>query len=244
MAKYAMIINGDTESRHLRNVEHSLTNYFETPENGYETFVASTKAPSAPHDHYYRATPEGVQQMIEDLRSKMGATDELFIYTTGHGDLQDQTATLCLQGDSCRDEIKLTALLHGLPFQTRRVTFSADWCIPCKTYAPQFDKMAKAGGGQHVWLRTENADLASKWGVAHYPTVMIVSQSGRRMIVENRSEVEPMLAQFEVSVAQRLENKIAAAEKIKDSSERYLAFQHIASALADAGLQEKAAPSL
>lgn len=333
MAKIALIIQPDTERRHLENMERSLGNYFETEGEAYETYVASPEKPSAPHDHYFRATSTGIQRMIQAARSTMGPEDELFIYTTGHGELDKGRAVLCLE-NGCRDTIGLARLLDGIPSKIRRIvmdqcysgnwnrifmddpstlfispgsrnetvccqemaprlwapaneipdlnedgivswqeryayaavgiqssspqflvspgyvpdgrgsfekgvvevadkegleralkklypgqyaiiTFAADWCATCKAYAPQFDAMAKNGTGQHLWIRTENEDLAKMWGIMEYPTVVVVNSNGQGRVLVDRNNVEVELAGFELSKKERLSNKLAAAERVE-----------------------------
>ncbi|MFH0800479.1 MAG: thioredoxin family protein [Pseudomonadota bacterium] len=298
--------------------------------------------------------------MVADLKGKMGPEDELFIYTTGHGDkggADGKGATLCM-GSACHD---LAGLLDGIPSSRRRVvmdqcysgnwnrvfmddpktlfisagsknetvccgemaprlwapasevpdlngdhaiswderyayaaagvrlsepqflvspgyrqegaapfenrvvevatpgelkgqtkrlhpgqyaiiTFSADWCGPCKVYAPDFDRMAREGGGQHLFLRTENEELAKAWGVQSFPTVVIIDASGQRRVVDERYKIEWELAGFELTAEERFLKKITDAEKITDTSALPFVFESIAKDLVEAGLKEKAIP--
>lgn len=113
MSKYALIINGDREPRHLQNVERSLADVLK-PE-GYETFVASPEAPQTKPDHYAASTPENIKQLVLELKSKIGEGDELVIYTTGHGGQNGDAGSLCLQ-ESCDDFQSMHALLDGIPY--------------------------------------------------------------------------------------------------------------------------------
>lgn len=352
MAKYALIINGDTEDRHLRNVDQCLTNKFEA--EGYETYVASSKVPTAQHDHYVKPTLENIRGFVDKLKIQISPQDELVIYTTGHGDKSGEAGTLCFDGgcdnqvissfldqiphgyrvvimDQCysgnwnkfflknpktlfiaagsKDEIvccqemapkfwenfgqipdlnrdgaiswqeryahavagiissepqyvpsfaylpveqgsfatqvvevgeelgsKLSVLQPG---QYAIITFSATWCKPCQQYKPQFDQMAAQGGGQHLWLRTEDADLAEAWGVKNYPTVMVVDARGRRRVVEDRALVLEELSRFEYTVEERLPAKIEAAGNIVSETERAEFLIEIATTLAKSSSKDR-----
>lgn len=116
MAKFALIINGDTEARHLGNVGRAL----EVLEGeGYETFVASRERPSEDHDHYVDATVEQITTLIEQLKGKIGKDDELVIYTTGHGESVKNGGGLCLQ-EGC-DTKTMAALLDSITYGQRTV---------------------------------------------------------------------------------------------------------------------------
>ena len=52
MSKYAIIINGDTEPRHLKNVDRAINSL---KSDGYEVFVADVEKPKARADHYNKA---------------------------------------------------------------------------------------------------------------------------------------------------------------------------------------------
>ncbi|MDP2599732.1 MAG: thioredoxin domain-containing protein, partial [Deltaproteobacteria bacterium] len=139
------------------------------------------------------------------------------------------------------DEAALQQALGRLrPGQYAVITFSADWCGPCKTYAPGFEGFASKGAGQHLYLKTENEALAEQWGVQGYPTVMVVSWRGDRRVVEDRNAVPEELAGFEVPLEKRLSRKIEMAEKIEDDQARAVALRGIAVYLAEANLGEKA----
>ena len=79
--KYALVINGSTEIRHLENVEMSLKVLHR---GGYESYVVNAIQPQLA-DHYTTPTPENFQALITELRGKLDDDDDLVIYTTGHG---------------------------------------------------------------------------------------------------------------------------------------------------------------
>ena len=66
MGKIAIIINGDSEPRHVQNVERAVQRM---EEQGFETYVASTTKPQAAHDHYFASTERGVDDLLRDVKS-------------------------------------------------------------------------------------------------------------------------------------------------------------------------------
>jgi len=124
--KYALVINGDHEQRHLDNVERSLK---VLEGEGYETFVASPEKPAHPSDHYVPPALDDVTKLVGLLEGKIDADDELVIYTTGHGGEEDGVGELCL-GKECDDE-KIAALLDGIEYGQRTVImdqcYSGNW---------------------------------------------------------------------------------------------------------------------
>lgn len=79
--KYALIINTDTESRHLENTEASVR---ELKAQGYETFVINPFALSDA-DHSYKTDHHTIKRVIKGMNRLIDANDELVIYSTGHG---------------------------------------------------------------------------------------------------------------------------------------------------------------
>lgn len=123
------------------------------------------------------------------------------------------------------DEAELAANLRALKAgQYAIITFSAEWCGPCKEYRPEFDRMAAEGGGQHLWLRTENGELAAAWGVEAFPTVVIVDATGRRLVLEpeDRLEVARVLSESALSPEERMMAEANAARNIADATIRHL----------------------
>lgn len=91
--KYALVINPDTEDRHLGNVENSLG---VLEQQGYETYVVSTEKPQSKHDHYAKSDFTELGAAIDEIRSKIDDDDEVLIYTTGHGSLDGEDPRICL----------------------------------------------------------------------------------------------------------------------------------------------------
>ncbi len=141
------------------------------------------------------------------------------------------------------DEARFKAALKTLkPGQYAIVTFSADWCGPCKEYKPVFERIAKEAGGQHLFLRTENPELAKGYKVFAYPTVMVIAASGHTLTVEDRGAPLQKLAQFFIPIDLRFKTRIAAAEKIANDKDRTWVLVDIAWGLVKAGLKDQAVP--
>lgn len=119
--KYAIILNGDTEERHVGNVTRALK---VLKRERFETFVAGTERPKHGADHYTTATPQDVARLIAQVRAKIDANDELVIYTTGHGKQVGDEGQLCLGNDCYGREVTepLDRLVYG------RRTIIADQC--------------------------------------------------------------------------------------------------------------------
>lgn len=114
--KYALILNGDFEMRHLTNVSRSLKTL---KEGGFETFVASPVKPEISYDHYITPTLAGIQTLVNGLQSKIDENDQLVIYTTGHGRFENGEGELCFEG-GC-DYQTIAPLLDGIRYGQRTV---------------------------------------------------------------------------------------------------------------------------
>lgn len=114
MAKIAVIINGDSEARHLGNVERALKHL---EAKGYETWVASPQKPQASHDFYFQSSAEGMKKFIAQLeKQNKNSNNELVIYTTGHGS-QDGA---CIADNHCQSH-DLFSRLDRLPYSQRTI---------------------------------------------------------------------------------------------------------------------------
>lgn len=114
--RYAVIINGDTEPRHLKNVKNAA----QTLQNrGYEVFVSPSKK--------YSDLLEMVQRLKTVLEGEV--SPELVIYATGHGTLTQEDGQICFD-DGCKGET-LGNLLDELPYQNRTLImdqcYSGNW---------------------------------------------------------------------------------------------------------------------
>lgn len=92
--KYAIIINGDTEPRHLANAELAAKRLKEL---GYDLYVANPLHPTTSVDQYVTATLPNLQALVQGLKGKINKGDDLVIFTTGHGGLVQGDPTLALE---------------------------------------------------------------------------------------------------------------------------------------------------
>lgn len=81
--KYALIINGDSELRHVDNVREA---YGTLAAHGYSTTIVTNQAGELQKlAKVYSATEENVRQAVQEIRRTMKEDDTLFVYATGHG---------------------------------------------------------------------------------------------------------------------------------------------------------------
>ncbi|MBI5298885.1 MAG: hypothetical protein HY877_01095 [Deltaproteobacteria bacterium] len=109
--KYALVINGDTETRHLKNVASAVK---VLQKEGYEVLVSPSKT--------YSDIQKTIQKLKDLLKGK--SPSELVIYATGHGSLNKEDAQICF-ADGCNGDA-MGILLDELPYQKR--TFIMDQC--------------------------------------------------------------------------------------------------------------------
>ncbi|MCC7343706.1 MAG: HEAT repeat domain-containing protein [Deltaproteobacteria bacterium] len=82
--KYALIVNGDTEARHLGNVDRAVKAL--RTEGSYDISVASPKAPGGAVEHFEAPSREGLEKLLSGMKAQMDDDDLLVVYFTGHGD--------------------------------------------------------------------------------------------------------------------------------------------------------------
>ena len=99
--KYAFILNGDTEQRHLSNVNHAIE-ALKSEDPSYEISVASTTPPAGPVAQFEKSDETGLKKIITGLASQIDDDDLLVVYVTGHGDKGKQNeGCVVLQDKSC-----------------------------------------------------------------------------------------------------------------------------------------------
>ncbi len=80
--KYALIINGDTEERHLENVDRAVR-CLRAEDPRFNISVVSPDKPSESVDYYGNATTDELTKLLAGLHSD--DDDLLVVYLTGHG---------------------------------------------------------------------------------------------------------------------------------------------------------------
>lgn len=89
----------------------------------------------------------------------------------------------------------LKARIKGLkPGQYAIVGFGMKGCLGCDVYKPQFQAMAKAAGGQHLFLWTKSSALRTRYGVSTVPRVIVFDGFGNRYTVDDRQRVLEIVA--------------------------------------------------
>lgn len=80
------------------------------------------------------------------------------------------------------------------------------------------EEQAKKAGGQHLWLKTENKELATIYGVVEFPAVVVIDYKGDSNVLGGYQAIEEGIASFHLSPEQILMEKIetAVAEKGSD----------------------------
>jgi len=81
--KYALIINGDTEPRHLQNVERAIQAL--RSEASYQIAVASPTKPQGAVEHFVPPDPKDLEFLIQGMKSRIDNDDLLVVYVTGYG---------------------------------------------------------------------------------------------------------------------------------------------------------------
>ncbi len=115
--KHAIIINGDTEARHLANVTRAAK---VLKRGGYELHVASPQKPGVQVAGYVYPTLAKVKKLIAGVKSRIDDDDVLVIYGTGHGGDGEE---LCLRDGCIRNP--LVKQLDSLKYGKRVIAFDS-----------------------------------------------------------------------------------------------------------------------
>ncbi|PIR21041.1 MAG: hypothetical protein COV45_02610 [Deltaproteobacteria bacterium CG11_big_fil_rev_8_21_14_0_20_47_16] len=122
--KIGLIINGDIDSRkwqqHAQNAEQAAK---ALKRQGYEVYAVNPKPLSTPVDHYTHSDMPAIEGLIGELKTRLTPSDELVIYATGHGDIEEldtitpnhANAGICIDNNCSEEPLKtwLDTLPHG-----------------------------------------------------------------------------------------------------------------------------------
>ena len=85
------------------------------------------------------------------------------------------------------------------------VFFSAPWCGFCREFKPKFARIAAEANGQHLFLTTENENLAKQYNITAFPTLMIIGNDGTQYVVSNPNDVLNEMTQVYLSDEQKVD---------------------------------------
>jgi len=111
--KHAIIINSDTEARHLANVKRAVKAF---KRGGYRIHAANPHRPKTGVYRHVIPTRSNVAKLIAGVRKQIDDDDQLVIYNTGHG---DNGKEICLKDGCIRNPI--AKQLDTLPYGQRTV---------------------------------------------------------------------------------------------------------------------------
>lgn len=120
--RYAILINGDTESRHIENIETAIRAL--RSEGDYRIYVASTQAPQETVTAYSNADAASLRRLISGIPSD--DDDQIVIYTTGHGDPGSEGNGCIRLPDQCLELSAFHNAVDRLPYGRR--IFVSDNC--------------------------------------------------------------------------------------------------------------------
>jgi ankyrin repeat protein/thiol-disulfide isomerase/thioredoxin len=111
----ALVLNGDTEARHVKNVKQAYRRFI----NNYDyVHILSPVLESKNEGNLFLEAPsqKNISHAINQIRTKLtqNPQSELFVYTTGHGDLNNGKAQLVLP-DGYADLSELAKLQKEFP---------------------------------------------------------------------------------------------------------------------------------
>ncbi len=115
--RYAIIINGDTEPRHLKNVDRAVQAL--ESESNFNISVVSPQKPKIAVDQHLGAYASALESLVTGLSKKMDGDDELVIYLTGHGNSGKSGEGCLALEDACYSLSELNQMLSKLPCQRR-----------------------------------------------------------------------------------------------------------------------------
>lgn len=142
--KYALIVNGDQEQRHLDNVDRAQKALLSEDPN-YHISVASPKKPSkTPSSFTYtdlksaQKNRNSLNKLIKGIKSKMDDDDLFVLYVTGHGNKGKKGEGCIDLGNTCYSLETFAKQLNTLKYGKRFLKF--DGCHTGSSFSLFADK--------------------------------------------------------------------------------------------------------
>lgn len=120
---YAVIVNGDTNTQSLENVDAAVRVLHRA--HGFDVSLESPAAPKRHVDRYVRATSDGLRAILDGLKSKTDDDDRLVLYVTGHPNVDSYGHECLALEHDCYSFDKLAAELSLIPYGKRVVIFDS-----------------------------------------------------------------------------------------------------------------------
>jgi thioredoxin-like negative regulator of GroEL len=122
---FAVLINGDLESRHLGNIDRAMETL--RGEKVDEIYVLSVLKPSGHPTHYAEAKGSNLKRVLQGLAGRIDDDDSLIVYSTGHGGHDDQGRECMELTDGCLPFSSFHQSLGAIAYGRRAVIL--DGCM-------------------------------------------------------------------------------------------------------------------
>jgi thiol-disulfide isomerase/thioredoxin len=122
---YAIVINGDTEDRHLGNVDRAVEAL--QTEGIDEVYVLSPQPPQGSVTGYATADSKSLQRVTKGLASYVDDDDYFIVYSTGHGGFDAQNRECTALTDGCYPLASMKQDIDRLKFGSRAIIM--DGCM-------------------------------------------------------------------------------------------------------------------
>jgi thiol-disulfide isomerase/thioredoxin len=102
------------------------------------------------------------------------------------------------EGEAALNQLhdKISSLRPG---QYAIVDFSLPGCQACQEYISVFSSIAEEGGGQYLFIRSTDQDVAESYGIVSYPSVVVFDGMGNRYDVIDRDNILAEISQFNLT---------------------------------------------
>ena len=137
--RYALVINGDTEPRHVDNVR-DYVDYLHDRLHVAGGNIRIVCSKCLIQDD--KSTLQGLSQALADLSARMTAADVLYVYTTGHGDRDEFTSFLVMDNEEEIGQADLARRVYRLP--AGKIHYYGDQCYS-GGFVDEFNRQAPAG---------------------------------------------------------------------------------------------------